>query len=284
MIVVMFSDQKIYNGIQTMLQDIGRSDICAFLPSLESQVCGLPDGTPIIVEGHPTTSARSGSDGLSLLHRLRVQTDKPTTDPLILLSYRSLKDLRRQAGTDVLETKGVAILQAPFLAAELKMILDQTPALSEAEWKEINCHLRQSDLQGQAAQLRHRSDSVFSTVLTALYELEKLSHFKAPEREHIRQNLEVVTTGLAGARLNEFEKQVNALAEEAGALGYLDRADRETVSTTFERLRGYAMLVEQALTADTGNWDCRCREAASIRQALKDVLDLLTKVGKSCGK
>jgi hypothetical protein len=172
----------------------------------------------------------------------------------------------------------------PFLAEELKAVLEQTPALSEAEWKDINNHLRRNDLKGQADQLRHRSDSAFSTALTALYELEKLSHFKAPERERIRQNLEVVRAGLAGARLNEFERQVSALAEEAGVLGGLDRTATEMIPATFEHVRGYVTLVEQALTVDAGTWDLRCREAASIRQALKGVLDLLTKVDKSCGK
>lgn len=238
---------------------------------LESRACGNT-ATGVIVED------------VTLVHSLRAKSTARFVGPLLVLSFAPESFLKRRISGEALETKGVAVLRMPFLAKELQSVLEQTPALSEAEWTQVNHELRRNDLKKQAAQLRHRSDSAFSTALTALYELEKLSYFKAPEREHIRQNLEVVRTGLAVARVNEFEKQVNALAEEAGEVGCLDRADREMIPTTFERLRGYGTLVEQALTVDEGTWALRCREAASIRQALKDVLDLLTMVGKSCGK
>ena len=274
MIVVIGASEGVNDGLRHLMARLMPTEEVLALrdvTALESRACGNT-ATVVIVED------------VTLVHGLRAKSAAHFVGPLVVLSFAPSSFLKTRISDEVLETKGVAVLRMPFLVNELKSVLEQTPVLTEAEWREVNCRLRRNDLKRNAAQLRHRSDSAFSTALTALYELDKLSYFKAPEREHIRQNLEVVTTGLAGARLNKFEKQVNALAEEACAVGCLDRADGEMVRTTFERLRGYVVLVEYALTGDASNWDCCCREAASIRQALKDVLDLLTRVGKSCGK
>ena len=273
-IAVIGPNERITDGLRHL--------IARLLPTEE--VLALHDVTALASRSGGNRATAVIVEDVTLVHSLRAKTTAHFMGPAIVLSFAPPSCLKGRPSGEFLGTKGVAFLRMPFLAEELKAVLEQTPALSEAEWKDINNHLRRNDLKGQADQLRHRSDSAFSTVLTALFELEKRSHFKSPEREHIRQNLEVVRARLAGARLNEFEKQVNALADEAGALGCLDGADREMIPTAFELVRGYGALVEQALMVDTSNWSSHCRAAASIRQALKGVLDLLTKVDKSCGK
>lgn len=283
MIRIIATDQAVREALHRYVTHIGYTDDQSCFVTLGSCRDEVGEADTVIISCElPNTTEQQGT-GLDAARQLRSNPLRQCRGPIILLSFASRAYLTNKwHDSEVMNTKGVAVLRMPFLAEELKAVLEQTPTLSEAEWTQVNNSLRRADLKMRASQLRHRADSTWSTALTALLELEKLSYFKAPDPIRIQRHLHTVLVRLEESRLKEFEGQVIRMVQEAQAVGVLESAAMsETVQLSCTALRTYTTQIGRAIDESAGPPLELCRQAKETRQALNAVLDLISQVSKS---
>jgi CheY-like chemotaxis protein len=219
--------------------------------------------------------------GLDAARWLRSNPLRRCRGPIILLSFASIAYLKKKWNdSEVMNTKGVAVLRMPFLAKELQSVLEQTPALSEAEWKQVNHELRRNDLRKQATKLRHRADSLLSTTLTALFELEKLSYFQRPDPQVIRRHLTTIVTTIENGKPAALEQEVKSLLQEARSLGLSEATDRQSPPDGFVLLKQFVATL-QSVPQDDNVLTSFCREAQGIRKRLLETLGFITRISKA---
>jgi hypothetical protein len=283
MIGVVSAHAAFYKAVECLLRSEGRDDILLLPPDPEQIKNRLLLSAPLILDAHLADASRIGKGGLTLIRQLRSDQAWRYVGLVLILTYEPAARLGQWPDAEVLDTKGITVLQMPFMAMRFQTALASVQPLSEAEWAAVHRRLGPSSLADRASKLGHDYENAFSQALSALRELEKLGAFLEPDTPRIRREIQAIRSRLTEERLSAFFADLRTLSMQAASLGLLDEA------CSLAQLDGQMAQVKQglprvSLDGELGATPEVFRAAHAVRSVLRTLLAMCAAVKEKATK
>jgi hypothetical protein len=270
-------------AVECLLRSEGRDDILLLPPDLEQVKTRLVQSAPLILDAHLADASSIGQGGLTLIRQLRSDQAWRYVGRVLMLTYEPAARLGQWPDAEVLDTKGITVLQMPFMVTQFQTTLASAQPLSNAEWEEIHRRLGPRSIADRASKLGHDYENAFSQALSALRELEKLGAFLEPDTQRVRREIQAIRSRLTEERLSTFFADLRTLSTQAASLGLLDEA------CSLAHLDGQMAQVKQglprvSLDGELGATPEVFRAAHAVRSALRALLAMCAAVKEKATK
>jgi len=157
---------------------------------------------------------------ITLARKLRTDADSRFLAPVLLLAFgvREVERWSRDLGD-----AGVRVVRLPCTLREVAQVLRETRPLTPLAWDRVSRRLRRQRVASGASALRHRLDGRWAATLSALLEIEKLAHFRAPDGTRLAKHRETVHGAVCAQALDPVARDVAFLLDEASRAGLCTR-------------------------------------------------------------
>jgi len=197
---------------------------------------------------------------------------------IVLLSFHSRGWVGQWAGFDLTTIPGLFYVQLPMDLREFRDLLSSRFEMSAAQLHKARRHLVLPLIQSTARTLKHDFENRLALPLAHLREIEKLSHYSAPDPGRVHFEANQIATVLTRQKLESLQSGLDGLAMltdhfQAWGLG----RERPPMESLFSRL--YRWLDVIPLSGDDPlNLALLFDGAKDARSGISDLLAFIARI------